>query len=117
MLDGSGADSQDSAAEVLGIKGGFPAKKALEGSQRLGTDGLRRAMGLLADADLDVRGRTGLDDVAVTEVLVAASPAFPRADHADDASCELNRNRPRRETTRALRLGSNVSCRRLTSRR
>ena len=71
MLDGSGANSQDSAAEVLGMKSGFPAKKALEGSQRLGTDGLRRAMGLLADADLDVRGRTGLDDVAVTEVLVA----------------------------------------------
>ena len=71
MLDGSGANSQDSAAEVLGMKSGFPAKKALEGSQRLGPDGLRRAMGLLADADLDVRGRTGLDDVAVTEVLVA----------------------------------------------
>ncbi len=71
MLDGSGANSQDSAAEVLGMKSGFPAKKALEGSQRLGTDGLRRAMGLLADADLDVRGRTGLDDVAVTEDLVA----------------------------------------------
>ena len=82
MLDGSGANSQDSAAEVLGMKSGFPAKKALEGSQRLGTDGLRRAMGLLADADLDVRGRTGLDDVAVTEVLVARlarlSPSRPR---------------------------------------
>ena len=71
ILDGSGANSQDSAADVLGMKSGFPAKKALEGSQRLGTDGLRRAIGLLADADLDVRGRTGLDDVAVTEVLVA----------------------------------------------
>ena len=39
-------------------------------------------MGLLADADLDVRGRTGLDDVAVTEVLVARlarlSPSRPR---------------------------------------
>ena len=70
-LDGSGANSQDAAAEVLGIKSGFPAKKALEGSQRLGTDGLRRAIGLLADADLDVRGRTGLDEVVVTEVLVA----------------------------------------------
>ena len=82
ILDGSGANSQDSAAEVLGMKSGFPAKKALEGSQRLGTDGLRRAMGLLADADLDVRGRTGLDDVAVTEVLVARlarlSPSRPR---------------------------------------
>jgi len=70
-LDGSNASDQDSAAQVLGIKSGFPAKKALEGSQRLGRDGLRRAIGLLADADLDVRGRTGLDEVVVTEVLVA----------------------------------------------
>ncbi len=70
-LDGSNAFDQDSAAQVLGIKSGFPAKKALEGSQRLGRDGLRRAIGLLADADLDVRGRTGLDEVVVTEVLVA----------------------------------------------
>lgn len=70
-LDGSGANNQDAAAEVLGIKSGFPAKKALEGSQRLGSDGVRRAIGLLADADLDLRGRTGLDEVVVAEVLVA----------------------------------------------
>lgn len=70
-LDGSGANNQDAAAEVLGIRSGFPAKKALEGSQRLGSDGVRRAIGLLADADLDLRGRTGLDEVVVAEVLVA----------------------------------------------
>ncbi|MGA1035519.1 MAG: DNA polymerase III subunit delta [Ilumatobacteraceae bacterium] len=71
MLDGSGARDQDSAAAVLGIKSGFPAKKALDGSRRLGSDGLRRAIGLLASADLDLRGATGLDEVTVMEVLVA----------------------------------------------
>jgi DNA polymerase-3 subunit delta len=71
MLDGAGATDQDSAASVLGIKSGFPARKALDGSRRLGRDGLRRAIGLLADADLDLRGRTGLDELTVMEVLVA----------------------------------------------
>jgi DNA polymerase-3 subunit delta len=70
-LDGSGATDQDSAAAALGIKSGFPAKKALDGSRRLGRDGLRRAIGLLARADLDLRGATGMDEVAVMEVLIA----------------------------------------------
>lgn len=70
-LDGAGANDQDSAAAVLGMKSGFPAKKALEGSRRLGRDGLRRALDLLASADLDLRGRTGLDEVTVMEVLIA----------------------------------------------
>jgi DNA polymerase-3 subunit delta len=70
-LDGSGATDQDSAAAVLGIKSSFPAKKALDGARRLGTDDLRRAIGLLATADSDLRGGTGLDELAVMEVLVA----------------------------------------------
>lgn len=71
LLDGSGARDQDSAAAVLGMRSGYPAKKALEGSHRLGTDGLRRAFGLLATADLDLRGSTGLNEMTVAEVLVA----------------------------------------------
>lgn len=70
-LDGSGATDQDSAATVLGIKSSFPAKKALDGARRLGTDDLRRAVGLLATADSDLRGGTGLDELSVMEVLVA----------------------------------------------
>ena len=70
-LDGSGATDQDSAAAVLGIRSPFPAKKALDGSRRLGTDDLRRAVGLMATADSDLRGGTGLDELAVMEVLVA----------------------------------------------
>lgn len=71
-LDGSGARDPGSAAAVLGLKGStFPAKKALAVAGRLGPGGVRRALGLLARADVDVRGRTGLDAAAVLEVLVA----------------------------------------------
>jgi DNA polymerase-3 subunit delta len=69
-LDGSGADSEARAAEVLGIKG-FPAKKALTQYRRLGGDGVRRAIDLLAGADLDLRGRRDLDPDVVMEILVA----------------------------------------------
>jgi DNA polymerase III delta subunit len=70
-LDGSGATDQDSAAAVLGITSSYPAKKALDGARRLGADDLRRAIGLLATADSDLRGGTGLDELAVMEVLIA----------------------------------------------
>ena len=39
---------------MLGIKG-FPAKKALTVSRRMGGERIGRAVGLLADADLDMR--------------------------------------------------------------
>ena len=58
-LDGADASSEAEAAEVLGIKG-FPAKKALTQYRRLGGDGVRRAIDLLAGADLDLRGRRDL---------------------------------------------------------
>ena len=70
-LDGSGAASEHDAAAVLGIKPGYPARKALDASRRLGGDGVRRAITLLADADLDLRGRTDLENQTVMEVLVA----------------------------------------------
>ena len=55
----------------MGIKPGFPAKKALGNYRRLGGSGVRRAVQLLADADLDLRGDTDLDPETVMEVLVA----------------------------------------------
>ncbi|MBM3663638.1 MAG: hypothetical protein FJW94_12330 [Actinobacteria bacterium] len=71
-LEGSGARDERAAATVLGLKGStFPAKKALSVAQRLGPDGVRRAFGLIARADVDLRGRSGLDAGAVLEVLVA----------------------------------------------
>lgn len=71
-LDGVNAAGEKAAAEVLGLKGStFPAKKALEQGRRLGSDGLADAVRLLARADLDVRGGTGLTPELVMEVLVA----------------------------------------------
>lgn len=69
-LDGSGAHSEATAAEVLGIKG-FPARKALDQYRRLGPGGTRRAVELLARADLDMRGATSLDADVVLDILVA----------------------------------------------
>jgi DNA polymerase-3 subunit delta len=72
-LDGSGVRSEKEAAELLGMKGRstFAAKKALQQSRRLGTDRLRVIVGLLAQADLDLRGAKAWPDELVMEVLVA----------------------------------------------
>jgi DNA polymerase III delta subunit len=56
---------------LLGIKPGFPARKALELSRKLGGTKIRRAFDLLAAADLDLRGARELPDDIVLEVLVA----------------------------------------------
>ena len=71
-LDGADATDEASAAAVLGIKGStFPARKALEQGRRLGGDGVRQAITLLAAADLDLKGASGLDEGTVLDVLVA----------------------------------------------
>ncbi len=70
-LDGASVTTPEEAATLLGSRSVFPAKKALEQGRRLGPARIGRAVTLLADADLDLRGRTGLDDRTVLEVLVA----------------------------------------------
>ena len=70
-LDGADAGSEAAAATVLGIKPGYPARKALQQYQRLGGSGVQRAIELLAAADLDLRGARELPDDLVMEVLVA----------------------------------------------
>ena len=70
-LDGSGATSADQAAELLGLRSSFPAGKALTVSRRMSTSSIARAIRLLAQADLDVRGTTALPGELVLEVLVA----------------------------------------------
>ncbi len=70
-LDGADARNEDEAAAAMGIKSGFPAKKALGNYRRLGGDRVKRAVALLARADLDLRGETDLDSELVMEVLVA----------------------------------------------
>ncbi len=70
-LDGSGATGPEEAAELLGLRSSFPARKALAQSRRLGSARIGRAVKLLADADLAVRGTSGLPEDVVLEVLVA----------------------------------------------
>jgi DNA polymerase-3 subunit delta len=69
-LDGAGVTSGEQAAALLGARSVFPARKALEQGRRMGAARLGRAVTLLAEADLDVRGRSALPDGAVLEVLV-----------------------------------------------
>jgi DNA polymerase III subunit delta len=71
-LDGARVASEKDAAVVLGLTGStFPARKALDRSRRLGGERLAEAVRLVARADLDVRGASGMDPTAVVEVLVA----------------------------------------------
>ena len=71
-LDGSNARDEKAAAQVLGLKGStFPARKALTQSRRLGSAKVRRAIALLAEADLDLRGQKSWPEELVMEVLVA----------------------------------------------
>ena len=70
-LDGSAVTSPSEAAALMGARSQFVARKALEQSRRLGSERIGRAIILLAQADLDLRGRTGLPEMAVLQVLVA----------------------------------------------
>jgi DNA polymerase-3 subunit delta len=69
-LDGAHARTEQDAAAATGLKG-FPAKKALQNYNRLGGASTKRAMELLVQADLDLRGAKDLDAELVMEVLVA----------------------------------------------
>ena len=70
-LDGADAHDEKSAASAMGIKPGFPAKKALDLYRRLGSAPVVRAVGMLAQADLDLRGAKDWPAELVMEVLVA----------------------------------------------
>lgn len=71
-LDGADVRDDKAAAQLLGMKGStFPAKKAMQQSRKLGTEKLSRAIELLADADLDLRGTKDWPPELVVEVLVA----------------------------------------------
>ncbi|MFZ9629118.1 MAG: DNA polymerase III subunit delta [Ilumatobacteraceae bacterium] len=70
-LDGAGARDEASAAAAMGIKPGFPARKALDNFRRLGSPAVTRAIALLAQADLDLKGAKDWPEELVAEVLVA----------------------------------------------
>jgi DNA polymerase-3 subunit delta len=84
-LDGAGARSGEDAAQLLGVRSPFVAKKALAQGQRLGSARLGQAVTLVAEADVDVKGRTALPPELVLEVLVARLTRLARgaatADH------------------------------------
>jgi DNA polymerase-3 subunit delta len=69
-LDGSGVHSESEAASLLGMAP-YPAKKALTQARRLGSAAIGRAIVLLAQCDLDLRGASEAPDELILEVLVA----------------------------------------------
>ena len=60
------------------MKSAYGARFPLEAARKLGTDGLREALGLLAQAELDLRGQSGLDERTAIDVLVARLAALSR---------------------------------------
>lgn len=70
-LDGADALDEAAVSRLLGTKRGFSSQKPLASYRQLGSDGIRRAMELLAAADLDLRGSTDLEAETVMEILVA----------------------------------------------
>ena len=76
-LDGAGAADEHQAAAMLGMKGStFPARKILGQTRKLGSERVARAIRLLADADLALRGTVDWPDELVLEVLVARLAAL-----------------------------------------
>lgn len=78
-LDGADVSTADDAAALLGVKSTFVAKKALERSRALGSERIGQAIMLVAEADLDVKGRTALPPELVLEVLVARLARLTRS--------------------------------------
>src|SRR5205085_11428509 len=90
-LEGADAADEKAAAKMLGITGStFPARKALSQARRLGHDAVARAIILLADADLALKGAIEWPEPLVLEVLVA----------------RLSRLAPRTSTSSGTRSGS-----------
>jgi DNA polymerase III delta subunit len=77
-LDDPAITTKEQAATVLGMKSAGGARFPLEAAHRLGSDGLREALGLLAQAELDLRGQSGLDERTAIDVLVARLAALSR---------------------------------------
>lgn len=69
-IDGRGVRTAEDAVVILGGKP-FTARKVLEQYQRLGSAGISRAVSLLAQADVDLRGGKDWTPEMVMEILVA----------------------------------------------
>jgi DNA polymerase III subunit delta len=79
-LEGAAVSGEADAAKLLGLKGStFPAKKALGMARRMGHDRVVAAIGLLSEADLDLRGGKAWPDHLVLELLVARLARLAKA--------------------------------------
>lgn len=81
-VDSPAIRSEAQAAEALGIAKGrstFPAKKALRAAGQWGSPNIAEAIGLLADAEADLKGASAWPAEAVLEVLVARLCRLARA--------------------------------------
>lgn len=78
-LDGEEVMTREEAAALVGTRSPFVAGKALEQAARLGHAGVARAIGILADLDLDLRGASGLDGLLLLEVAVARLARLARS--------------------------------------
>ena len=71
-LDSDAVNTVDDAHKIWGGKGStFPAKKGLEAARALGPDGFARAFDELHQADIRIKGATGMPEAAVLEIAVA----------------------------------------------
>lgn len=73
-VDSPSIRTEAQAAEAMGIAKGrstFPAKKALNAAQRWGSAGIADGIGLVARAELDLKGASSWPPEATLEVLVA----------------------------------------------
>lgn len=70
-LDGAEVASAADAAALLGTRSEFVARKALARARALGSERIAQAVSYLAEADLDLKGRTALPGDLVVEILVA----------------------------------------------
>jgi DNA polymerase III subunit delta len=79
-LDGADVADEAAAATLLGMTGStYPAKKALVQVRRIGHGPVARAIELLAEADLALKGAVDWPAEVVLEVLVARLSAVGRA--------------------------------------
>jgi DNA polymerase-3 subunit delta len=81
-VDSPQVRTEADAAAALGIGPGrstYPAKKALATARRWGSASVAEAVGIVADAELDLKGATAWPPEAVLEVLVARLCRLARA--------------------------------------
>jgi len=94
-LDGAVVSTGEEAAQLLAVSSAFVGKKALDQSRRLGSARIAHAIELLSDADLDVKGGTGLPPELVVEILVARLSRQTRQTRHTEQTRQTGPNRHR----------------------